>query len=332
MNTKPSVSIILPIHNAGKHLHKCLTSLTLQTLQEIEIICVLDMPTDGSDQVVKNYALTDRRIIILENTQNLHIGCSRNRGIEQAKGAYIAFCDHDDFCEPTMFEKLYQHGKATDADIVVSNFWVEQKGQQLHFGYPKHLTNKEFQSKTLEAILRGERSIANTDSFANVNTIWHQIYKRNMIDQHSIRFDDNRICTYEDVCFNLQVYHHANKVSYLSENFYHHVLYDKNSFKSYEYNSIDKVLCYLDSLLSFVKIQGLDTQYHSEIAQQTLKRLYTSFRNEIKYKGIRSISHFLKRIKSKSNIQVALQPFWTDKKLLRQFPITKIIFLNIIKK
>lgn len=329
---RPHVSIIVPIHNAGVHLHQCLTSLTTQTMQHLEIICVLDMPTDGSEQIVRQYAAADPRITIVENKQNLHIGYSRNRGIEIAKGEYIAFCDHDDYCETDMFASLYQCGKMNNADIVVSNFWVDKGEKKLHFGFPKGLTSKEFRQKTIEALLRGKRSIANTNSFANVNTIWHQLYRRDMLNQYQLRFDDNRICTYEDALFNLKVYHYATKVSYLPTNFYHHVLYTDNSFKSYGYNSIDKVLGYFDILLSFATQEGMNKQYAHAIAQQLLQRLYTSLRNDIKHKGIGSIPAFLTKISTKPNIQSALQPFLTNKELLKPFPITKKIFLKTILK
>ena len=52
----PKVSIIVPIYNAGKFLEKCLDTLVNQTLKDIEIILVLDCPTDGSDRIAREYA------------------------------------------------------------------------------------------------------------------------------------------------------------------------------------------------------------------------------------------------------------------------------------
>ena len=100
------VSVIVPIYNAGENLVRCLDTIVNQTLKDIEIILVLDCPTDGSDVIAKNFAQQDSRIIILENTTNLHIGESRNRGIEIAKGEYLHFSDHDDYRELDMLEKI----------------------------------------------------------------------------------------------------------------------------------------------------------------------------------------------------------------------------------
>ena len=57
----PKVSIIVPIYNAGKFLEKCLDTLVNQTLKDIEIILVLDCPTDGSDRIAREYAENARQ-------------------------------------------------------------------------------------------------------------------------------------------------------------------------------------------------------------------------------------------------------------------------------
>ena len=81
----PKVSIIVPIYNAGKFLEKCLDTLVNQTLKDIEIILVLDCPTDGSDRIAREYAEKDPRIRLIVNEQNLNIGLSRNEGLKIAR-------------------------------------------------------------------------------------------------------------------------------------------------------------------------------------------------------------------------------------------------------
>ena len=60
------ISIIIPIYNASKYLTECLDSVTNQTLKEIEIICVNDGSTDNSLDIIKNFALKDKRIVIID--------------------------------------------------------------------------------------------------------------------------------------------------------------------------------------------------------------------------------------------------------------------------
>ncbi len=59
------VSVIIPVYNAEKYLPDCLNSVRAQTLKEIEIICVDDGSTDGSADLLKEYAGKDSRFIIL---------------------------------------------------------------------------------------------------------------------------------------------------------------------------------------------------------------------------------------------------------------------------
>ena len=162
---KPKVSIIVPVYNAGRHLKRCLDSLVEQTLQEIEIILVLDVPTDGSDKVAEDYAQRDDRIKLVYNKLNLHIGFSRNEGLKVAQGEYIGFTDHDDHCESDMFEQLYNKAKNKNADIVVSNYFVEYDIEQFYFGFPKGFSDTDFQEKIFTSLINGRISKENSDSF-----------------------------------------------------------------------------------------------------------------------------------------------------------------------
>ncbi|MGC3976850.1 MAG: glycosyltransferase family A protein [Paludibacteraceae bacterium] len=137
----PKVSIIVPVYNAGEHLSRCLDSLLNQTLKEIEIILVVDCPTDGSDLLAEKYAEQDTRIRIIKNEKNIHIGFSRNAGIDNARGEYLGFSDDDDYCETEMFEKLYLCARKNEADIVVSNYCNENSEKRDNYYFPQSTAN-----------------------------------------------------------------------------------------------------------------------------------------------------------------------------------------------
>ena len=107
----PKVSVIVPVYNAAAYLPHCLYTLTCQTLKELEIILVLDCPTDGSEKIAEDYAARFPQIRLLYNEKNLHAGESRNRGLDVATGEYIGFVDADDFVEARMFEDMYLTAK-----------------------------------------------------------------------------------------------------------------------------------------------------------------------------------------------------------------------------
>ena len=54
--SSPIVSVIVPVHNAEKYLVQCLSSILGQTLQDIEIICVDDNSSDGSETILEQFA------------------------------------------------------------------------------------------------------------------------------------------------------------------------------------------------------------------------------------------------------------------------------------
>lgn len=127
------VSIIIPIYNASFYLPACLLSLQSQRSPEpLEFILVDDGSTDGSLSIARSAAASDPRITVIAQP---HAGQSaaRNRGIEAAKGGYIAFVDADDRLEP---EWTARHLSAIEgADYVQSGYKRMYQGQM--YNVPK---------------------------------------------------------------------------------------------------------------------------------------------------------------------------------------------------
>ncbi len=115
------VSVIIPFYNVEKYIEECLTSVTGQTLREIEIICVDDASPDGSAEIVCQFAEKDSRIKLLRNAENSGVAVARNHGLEQARGEYIYIIDSDDFLRLDAVEKMYDCAVENDADLVLSD-------------------------------------------------------------------------------------------------------------------------------------------------------------------------------------------------------------------
>ncbi len=192
---QPKVSIIVPVHNAGKYLEKCLTSIVSQTLKEIEIILVLDCPTDGSNNIAEGFAAKDKRIVLIYNSENLHTGISRNKGIEAAKGKYIGFFDHDDYCEPNMYELLYQKAEEDCLDVVRCNFLCVYKVKSEYveegYKYPDNSTNVTDKEWFYENVCSDKISCV----------IWNHLYKADFLKQNGLSFLDSRNICSEDSIF-----------------------------------------------------------------------------------------------------------------------------------
>ena len=203
------VSIIVPIYNAGCRLKECLQTLVDQTLREIEIICVLDCPTDGSEKIAEEFAAKDKRIKLIYNETNLHVAESRNRGIEAACGEYIGFSDHDDVRSLFMYEQLYNHASANLSDVVISNALINNDGVFIEYKY------NDISKRGLINSL-----IYHDDINYIAGAVWASIYKRTLIVDNRIRFLDRRIYLEEDRLYNINVFLVSNRISYLPKAFY----------------------------------------------------------------------------------------------------------------
>gem|GEM_PF-6096828 len=91
-NAGVRVSIIIPVYNGRRTLGRALKSAMEQTVDK-EVIVIDDCSTDGSDRVIGRFS---DRVVAIRNEANIGPGPSRNRGIMQAKGRYVAFLDADD--------------------------------------------------------------------------------------------------------------------------------------------------------------------------------------------------------------------------------------------
>jgi glycosyltransferase involved in cell wall biosynthesis len=278
----PIISIIVPVYNAGTHFTTLLDSILAQTFTQFELILVLDCPTDGSDKVAKAYAHQDARIVVIENERNLHIGFSRNKGLQIAKGNYIAFADHDDWVYPTWLEVLYNKAIESNADVVVSAIENRCGSKHDYYRFPKTTQPDELQKGMLEAMLCSRHSIPNTQSFSNANSIWNQLYKAQVIKDNDIQFPDNRKLSYEDALFNIEVFLCANKVVAVPETLYVHITHKNNTFDLYHYKSYNHLTAYLKQLEQLVFDGKIALPF---LGESVLRKYFVCVFNEYKCKG-----------------------------------------------
>lgn len=99
------VSIITPCFNCDSIIQKCIDSVIFQTYSNWELLIIDDVSEDGSRKVVESYMEKDSRIKLLARTWNAGPAVTRNRGISEAKGRFIAFLDADDIWRPNKLEK-----------------------------------------------------------------------------------------------------------------------------------------------------------------------------------------------------------------------------------
>lgn len=121
------ISIIVPVYNVDKYLETCVASLIAQTYEDFEIILINDGSTDGSAAICDKWAEKDRRVRVLHQ-ENKGLAEVRNKGLELARGEYIAWVDSDDYVDKHYLEYLMSTMETTGADMVMCSFYTDTDG------------------------------------------------------------------------------------------------------------------------------------------------------------------------------------------------------------
>lgn len=197
INTKPLVSIIMPVYNAEKFIEKTLSKLDCQTYKNIEVIVINDGSKDGTRAVLDRFIEKKDLSISFHviHQDNMGICHTRNNGIELAKGKYIAFVDHDDAMLDNAIELLVERAEKTDADMVIGGFeLVDTEG------------------KVLE-----HRPLEPTDAWSlfRINAPWGRIFSKKVIEENNVRFFITKIS--EDFYFNYLFMSCCNKIEVIPQ-------------------------------------------------------------------------------------------------------------------
>jgi len=199
----PALSIIVPVYNVEPWLARCLDSLLVQTIKDIEIICIDDKSTDDSLKILHEYEKKDKRIKVIAQEKNSGVSAARNAGLEIATGEYIGFVDSDDYVDSDFYEKLYNRATETDTEIAKGNAYVVDNNEN------KTLLKPSF------ADIRKNR--------ANFfYPLWSAIYKHDFIKRNQLDFPVGVIVS-EDVVFLAKAVFLANKIELVEDAYYYYV-------------------------------------------------------------------------------------------------------------
>lgn len=209
---KVKVSIVIPVYNVERYLEKCLDSVIAQSLKEIEIICINDGSTDGSQSILKAYEKEDCRIKVIYK-KNEGLSAARNDGIACAQGEYILFLDSDDFLYSyKALEELYLVAKKDKleqlfykAEVFFENDVLKEK--ECHFvQYYKYkgIYNEIKTGKEIFVDL-----CKNKDFKPNVGL---QLFEREFLNKNDLKFFNGVV--HEDELFTVQCITLANRVCF----------------------------------------------------------------------------------------------------------------------
>lgn len=183
------ISVIIPVYNVAGYLRKCIQSVLDNTYRELEIICIDDGSTDGSDVILEQFAESDNRIRVFHQS-NGGISAARNRGIEVARGQYVSFIDADDCILPQYFDSMMRCIISKNASLVICG--CREFGADSEVIFP-HYESIHYRRSGWKDFF--EEPIAR-------NKVWARLYRKT--DMEGIRFAPE-VRMSEDTLFNLSV-------------------------------------------------------------------------------------------------------------------------------
>lgn len=148
------VSIIVPVYHAANYIVKTMEMVRAQTFSDWELLLVDDASKDNSVKEIQDFLIKnpDSRIRLLQNKENQGAAFSRNQGLKEAKGRYIAFLDADDIWLPQKLEMQLAFMEEKEAGFVFSAYEfgdenAQGTGKIVHV--PPTLTYEEALSRTV---------------------------------------------------------------------------------------------------------------------------------------------------------------------------------------
>ena len=312
-----SVSVIMPSLNVQPFIRQCIESVMNQTLKNIEIICIDGGSTDGTLEILQEYAEKDNRIRLLTSDIKSY-GHQVNLGLAAAQGEYIGIVETDDFIDADMYQSLYDIAASSDyPDVVKSGYRnLRVKNDQIikTEKFPVHLkTGEVFKAEEQYYILWGHPSI------------WACIYKKSFLDGHHIKMKEVPGAGWVDNPFLFQTMCEAERICWVNKAYYNYRELNTNSSSQIKNCSIpldrlNEMKDYLDE-----HFPG-NFRFEEALFQRAVNYIYFIYKStSLNKQDKERIKHLLKRFRRSV---VILQPvLWGTKKVRSTcYILTKKVF------
>lgn len=258
------VSVIIPFFNSRKTLLRTVDSVLAQSYQNWELILVDDGSTDDSHSILND--VNDPRIKLIHQ-RNQGASAARNNGLNHASGEWICFVDSDDSLTPTALEKLLDAASG-QADIIAGCYQTstnEEKEcgnlpQSVSFEPSRLAKNTLFWQKYESGIIADLFCGKKASYLLNLGAPWAKLYRREMLEQHSLRFNE-QLTLHEDTLFNHLAYSYAREVCLVPT----------------------PVYCYLDNPDSLTRSQNARYREHCVAAMKQFHLLHPELPEELLY-------------------------------------------------
>ena len=196
----PTISVVIPVYNVERFLHKCLDSIMSQTYKDIEVLLIDDGSTDNSGRVCDEYASKDNRFKVYHK-RNGGVSSARNYALDKVSGEWIYFCDADDVLYDYTLDLLL---KGLNDNAVSSMGGYVTVNDEYEILDRNDIIEKSILSieETLQDLYSPRYTMFN-------GFIWNRLFKNDIIKNNHIKFRED-IYIKEDGLFLVQYLCHCN--------------------------------------------------------------------------------------------------------------------------
>ena len=215
------ISVIIPVYNTKEYLKECIDSILNQTIDLFEVIIVDDGSTDGSLELINQYAESHSNIRVISQ-KNCGLGAARNIGLKISKGEYIYFIDSDDILEKNALEYCYNLASKNKLDMLTfeADIFGNIEGENIE----QYMFHKKIDR--IGEVLNGVDFIEENYYKVSLLNIPFTIYLRDFLIKNTLFFLEQTM--YEDVDFYHKIIR-CNPKMEIIDNIFYHRRYRQNS-------------------------------------------------------------------------------------------------------
>lgn len=315
------ISVIIPVYNEEKHLGQCLSSISNQTLKEIEVIIVDDGSNDNSLNIAEEFQKANSFPTRIIRQKNTGVGAARNKGLDLAKGEFIKFVDADDFLYNDTLEKMYNLAKKNDADIIRGNFTLISDDKVVEDNANWWSFINQF------AII--DPKVNKDFIIIEIPGVGNKLFKKNLFDD--FRFPEN--LKWEDLAVVPVLLAIANKVVYLNESVYNYRIDDNTTATDFKRSTkkILDIITIVDLFEENMKIKGVNSLYPEQIVGIYILHSLFRVENVMSWENCPMLFK-ITIINSIINLVELKYPNWKDSKYINMYRKANSTFNNNMKK
>lgn len=284
MTNNPLISVIVPVYNTEKYIRDSLDSILAQTYTNLEVIVINDGSKDMSEEIIQEYVAKDNRVKYFEQ-ENLGQSAARNKGIEIAKGKYIAFIDSDDVIGKNMM--LYLVNAIIETGTLIAECQIKNFSDENLLS----ISDETNSLKSSTQIYSYEELYDDYNANVFSNSPCNKLYDSTLMKQ--FQFEVGK--TYEDSRLMYKVFFAAKKLVFVDYIGYYY-RYNPTGITKSTINK--KIMDFLESFptkIAFFKEQGW-TNHVSYLIADYARRALLFYARGVKEKVDKELLNIPKRV------------------------------------